>query len=250
MSTIEGDLFHLFAEYSGMSVDEVLGAASNYAAFNRYHWSECGGQTWEERAKEFYGLADGYVFDLLNSNRSKAHLQAIYERYGHWPWILRSGADVLEFGGGLGLTCSIFRELGRRVTYVDVDGPVSRFARWYFARTGQEEIEVVLTAPEKLVLAAGRQWDFIFSDSVIEHVLDPVGIVETLARAVRPGGILYLIIDAHTVDPRFPMHRHMYIEELLAASPALAGMEHVLRDGDGLNVFRARVADPVPATSP
>lgn len=232
------DMFALFAEYSGMALEDVRTAAANYAAFNHAHWRECEGTTWEQRARQFYGLADGYVFDLIHGNRSKAHLRAIYEHFGHWKWFLASGSEVLEFGGGLGLTCSIFRDLGRRVTYVDVEGPVSRFARWYFAKTGQTDIEVLLTPVEKLVLPEGRQWDFVFSDAVIEHLVDPVGTVETLARVVRPGGILYLIVDAHTVDSRFPMHRHVYLDDLLAGSPALSAMEHVVHEGDGLNVFR------------
>jgi hypothetical protein len=77
---------------------------------------------------------------------------------------------------------------------------------------------------------------------VIEHLTDPAATVDTLARAVRPGGVLYLIIDAHTVDPRFPMHRHVELRELLAQAPALAAMEHLLHDGDGLNAFRQPVA--------
>jgi SAM-dependent methyltransferase len=233
------DLYSLFAEYSGLPVEDVRHAAANYALFNQKHWRDCAGETWEERVREFYARANGYVFDLIHSNRSKEHLLAIYRHFGHWPWMQRAGPDVLEFGGGLGLTCSIFRELGRNVTYVDIDGPVSRFARWYFARTGQQDIEVWLTPQEQAVLPPDRQWDFVFSDSVIEHLLDPAGTVDTLARAVRPGGVLYLIIDAHTVDERFPMHRHIELAELLAGAPALAAMHHVLHDGDGLNVFRA-----------
>jgi 2-polyprenyl-3-methyl-5-hydroxy-6-metoxy-1,4-benzoquinol methylase len=232
------DLFQLFAEYSGMPVADIQKAAADYGLFNQYHWSECTGKTWEERASEFYGIANGYIFDLLNSNRSREHLLSIYQHYGHWPWLRDSGHEVLEFGGGLGLTSSIFRELGRRVTYVDVDGPVSRFARWYFERTGQQDIEMIMTPPETLVLPAGREWDFIFSDSVIEHLVDPEGTVDTLARAVRPGGILYLIIDAHNVDPRFPMHRHIHLADLLAKSPTLAAMDHLVHEADTVNVFR------------
>lgn len=36
------------------------------------------------------------------------------------------------------------------------------------------------------------------------------------------------------------MHRHIHIAELLEEVPALRGMEHVLHDGDGYNIFRAR----------
>ena len=132
------------------------------------------------------------------------------------------------------------RDLGRKVSYVDIDGSASRFARWYFERTGQQDIEVMLTPAKELVLPEGRQWDFIYSDSVIEHLVDPGGTVETLAKAVKPGGVLYLLIDAHSVEAGSPTHRHSHIEELLDESPSLRAMDHVLHDGDGYNVFRGR----------
>jgi 2-polyprenyl-3-methyl-5-hydroxy-6-metoxy-1,4-benzoquinol methylase len=133
----------------------------------------------------------------------------------------------------------MLRDEGKSVTYVDVDGPAARFARWYFARCGQADVEQILTPSERLVLPAGRHWDLVFSDSVIEHVPDPAGTVERLAQAVRPGGLLYLIIDAHEVSPAFPMHRHVHLAEILAGAPTLHGMQHVVHDGDGLNAWRA-----------
>lgn len=234
------DLFELFSEYSGMAVEDVRKAAANYGGINEFHWGECSGESWEQRVRQFYDVADGYVFDLLHANRSKAHLEAVYRQFGHWDWFQKSGHEVLEFGGGLGLSCSLFRDLGREVTYVDIDGSASRFARWFFARTGQSDIEVVITPQDSLCLPAGRQWDFVFSDAVLEHLVDPAPTVDRLARAVRPGGTLYLIIDAHNVGPGFPMHRHVYLDELLARSDALRAMEHVLHDGDGLNAFVQR----------
>ena len=235
--TVEHDLVELFARYSGVTVAEVEEATENHSIFGQVHWAQCEG-SWEERARSFYGVADGYVFDLIHSNRSKTRLRQIYDSYDHMSWFERAGREVLEFGGGLGLACSIFRDLGRAVTYVDVDGPVSRFARWYFAETAQTDIEVLLTPSDHLVLPTDRRWDFVFSDSVIEHLADPVGTVDTLARAVRPGGLLYLIIDAHAVHDSLPMHREIHLADLLAGSETLASMEHVLHDGDGLNAFR------------
>lgn len=112
-----------------------------------------------------------------------------------------------------------------------------QFARWYFERQG-EDIEVIPVDPLSLHLPDGRSWDFVFSDSVIEHLIEPAGTVETLARAVRMGGVLYLIIDAHNVGDAYPMHRHIEIDDLLKRCPTLARMQHVKRKGDVVNVFR------------
>ena len=151
-------------------------------------WSECEGATFCDKAKVYYENTDEYLFDLLHGSRSKAWRKQVYQHFGHWKWMTSIGPDVIEFGGGLGLTCSLLRDEGRRVTYCDVDGPAAKFARWYFERTGQRDIEILHTPSSELVLPEGRQWDLVFSDSVIEHVPDPAATVERLARALKPGG--------------------------------------------------------------
>lgn len=238
--TADTDSFALYAEYTGIAPELVAECAANFRAFNVVTWQECPGASWHDKAKVYYERHDEYLFDLLYGSRSKARRQAIYEQFGHWPKMRAEGPDVMEFGGGLGFTCSLLRDQGRNVTYCDVDGPASRFARWYFERAGQDDVEVLLTPSAELVLPEDRQWDLIFSDSVIEHVPDPAATVDRLARATRPGGLLYLIIDAHEVSPGFPMHQHVNIDELIAASPTLQGMQREIADGDTLNAFRKR----------
>ena len=236
------ELVQLFAEFVDVPEEEIQRGVENFAAANVHEWARTSGESWADKAATFYSTAPGYVFDLIHGNKSREHLREVYQRYGHWDYIANSGQDVLEFGGGLGMACSIFRDLGRRVTYVDVAGPASQFARWYFGTKGYPDIEVCLVEPEELVLPENRQWDFVFSDSVIEHLIDPVGTVETLARAVKPGGLLYLIIDAHAVDPAFPMHRHIFIDELIDACPTLREMTRVRHEGDVVNAFRRQLA--------
>lgn len=233
------ELVACLSEFADMSTEEIEKGAANFAVAGQLEWESTPGDSWEEKAVTFYNSAPGYLFDLVNANRSRRHLEAVYRHYGHWEWFANSGPDVLEFGGGLGVACSIFRELGRRVTYVDVDGPAAQFAAWYFAKNGFTDIEQLLVAPQRLELPAGRQWDLIFTDAVLEHVIDPVATVETLARHVRPGGVLFLNIDAHNVNEQFPMHREIYIADLLAGCPTLAAMAHVRHEGDVTNVFRA-----------
>lgn len=230
--------FVLYSEYTGVPVELVEQCARNFGNFNQVTWSECEGANWHDKAKVYYERHDEYLFDLLYGSRSKAWRRQVYQQYGHWQWMTSAGPDVLEFGGGLGFTCSLLRDEGRRVTYCDVDGPAARFAQWYFGRCGQNDIEIVRTPSERLVLREGRQWDLVFSDSVIEHVPDPVATVERLAQAVAPGGLLYLIIDAHEVSPAFPMHQHVHLQDLLAGAPTLRSLQHVHHEGDGLNAFR------------
>ena len=180
----------LYSEYTGIPVEIVEQCATKFGAFNQVTWSECEGATFCDKAKVYYENTDEYLFDLLHGSRSKAWRKQVYQHFGHWQWMTSIGPDVIEFGGGLGLTCSLLRDEGRRVTYCDVDGPAAKFARWYFERTGQRDIEILHTPSSELVLPEGRQWDLVFSDSVIEHVPDPAATVERLARALKPGGTL------------------------------------------------------------
>jgi SAM-dependent methyltransferase len=240
MTTAAADasLLQVYSDYAGIPLPLLESCVRNFGSFNQVAWQECEGGDWEAKAKVFYERSNEYLFDLLAGSPSKAHRRAVLERYGHWQWLSAAGPDALEFGGGLGVTCSLLRDAGKRVTYVDVDGPAARFARWYFERLGQRDIEIALVPSDRTVLPAGRQWDLVYSESVIEHLPDPPATVEALARAVRPGGLLYLIIDAHEVSPAFPMHRHVHLAELLAGAPSLRAMQHVLHDGDGRNAFR------------
>lgn len=239
LPVVDEHAYKLYSEYTGIPEEVVAEAAKNFGSFNLVTWNECPGKDWNSKARVYYETNPEYLFDLLYGSQTKARRRAIYQQYGHWPWMVGNGADVLEFGGGLGFCCSMLRDEGKNVTYVDVDGPAAKFAKWYFARCGQDDIEQILTPSDRLVLPAARKWDLVFSDSVIEHVPDPAGTVETLARAVKPGGLLYLIIDAHEVSPAFPMHRHVHLAEILAGAPTLRRMQHVLHEGDGLNAFRA-----------
>ncbi|MGE3354134.1 MAG: class I SAM-dependent methyltransferase [Planctomycetota bacterium] len=231
-------VYQLYAEYTNQPVELIAECARNFGNFNQVAWQECAGADWQAKAKVFYERSDEYLFDLLYGSQTRAQRREVYRRFGHWGWLERAGRTAMEFGGGLGFSCSLLRELGKQVTYVDVDGPAARFARWYFERTGQD-VEVLLTPSDRVVLPSARQWDLVFSDSVIEHVPDPAATVERLAQATAPGGLLYLIIDAHEVSAAFPMHRHVHLEELLAGAPSLRAMEHVLHSGDTLNAFRA-----------
>ena len=77
ITTTERDLFDLFAEYSGMPIEQVRDASRNFGEINQHHWNECDEASWAERARQFYEVADGYVFDLIHANRSKAVLKSI-----------------------------------------------------------------------------------------------------------------------------------------------------------------------------
>jgi SAM-dependent methyltransferase len=94
------------------------------------------------------------------------------------------GQTVVDVGGGGGWFTAAFRARGAHCYLFEPDP-----AELYF-RTG---------APAGAVVADGY-WlpvrdgkaDVVFSSNVLEHVPDPMGLIEEMIRVTRPGGLVYL----------------------------------------------------------
>ena len=89
----------------------------------------------------------------------------------------------MGFGGGLGLFCEIVRELGKEITYVDIPGKVSDFARWRFYKNNIPVNFIIVNPKDRLKLS--DEYDIIFSDAVIEHLTDPEQVVEELSLHLK-----------------------------------------------------------------
>jgi SAM-dependent methyltransferase len=102
------------------------------------------------------------------------------------PHIDLAGRTVVDVGGGGGWFTAGFRARGAHCYLFEPDraelGPRSE-----------------LGPPAGAVLADGY-WlpvrdggaDVVFSSNVLEHVPDPMGLIEEMIRATRPGGLIYL----------------------------------------------------------
>jgi SAM-dependent methyltransferase len=95
-----------------------------------------------------------------------------------------AGRTVLDVGGGGGWFTAAFR---------------SRGAHAYLFEPDPAELRHRTAAPANAVVADGY-WlpvrdggaDVVFSSNVLEHVRDPMGLIEEMIRATRPGGIIYV----------------------------------------------------------
>ena len=95
-----------------------------------------------------------------------------------------AGSTVLDVGGGGGHFTAAFRDRG---------------ARCYLFEPDSAEMLSRGTAPAGAVLADGY-WlpvrdggaDLCLSSNVLEHVRDPLGLIDEMARATRPGGLIYV----------------------------------------------------------
>src|ERR1700750_3222274 len=94
------------------------------------------------------------------------------------------GRTVVAVGGGGGWFTGPFRARG---------------AHCYLFEPDPAELSFRTSAPVGAVVADGY-WlpgrdgapDGVFSSNVLEHVPDPMGLIEEMIRATRPGGLVYL----------------------------------------------------------
>ena len=240
MATIlraDAHVHRLYADYSGLPLGVVTECAQRADMLTKAVWQQCEGDSFCDKAKVFYERYEEALFDLLQRSTSRAQRRASYEKDGIWSWLAGAGRSVLDFGGGLGLTSSLMCEIGKQVTYCEVDGPALRFATWYFEGNGQRDIELVRTPSATAVLPIDRRWDLVLVEAVLEHVADPVATIECLAAGVSSGGLVYLAI-ART-EAECSLRQPVALQELLAGSAALRAMERVLETSDGRCIFRA-----------
>ncbi|MBX3462253.1 MAG: class I SAM-dependent methyltransferase [Planctomycetes bacterium] len=230
----DAHVHRLYADYSGLPVGVVTQCVQHAAALQHVAWQDCGGADFAARARAFHERHEESVFLQLQRTPSRTVRRQEHDGAGVAGW-LPDGAAVLDFGGGLGLSSALLAEAGHTVTYVDVDGPAAAFARWYFAACGLAAIDVRTTPVDACELPSGRQFDLVLAERVLECVPDPVAVVERLARALRPGGTLYLVLDAAAAGP---LARPVDLGALRAGSPALRRLAPVLDAGDGRHAFR------------
>lgn len=203
-----------YAEYSGLSVQTIADRINVNTEINSAAWRALRGTgTWEAAAMRFYGEAETYIYDLLSMNYSE---KAVLDKLDRFDLAITSsirdhpGKDFLEFGGGLGVFCEIASGWGKRVTYLDLPGPVMDFARWRF-RKYSLPVACFDSCPRYMRL--WHSFDIIFTDAVFEHLIDPEQVLGELLAHLNPGGLLLLLVDLGN-DPARPMHRPIDIRSL------------------------------------
>jgi 2-polyprenyl-3-methyl-5-hydroxy-6-metoxy-1,4-benzoquinol methylase len=203
-----------YSEFSGLSIEEILGYIKNYKKLTSEEWRKLEAGTYEDKAKDFYKTSENYIYDLLSVNYSK---QAVTTKLDHFdPKIIKMikdhpGSEFLEFGGGTGVFCEIVQGFGKNVTYLDIPGKVYDFADWRFKKYGIP-VTMICSDPGKLRLE--KKYDVVFSDAVIEHVIDPPQIIEELCEHINDGGLFILLVDIEGYSDHHPMHRNVDIVSL------------------------------------
>jgi SAM-dependent methyltransferase len=193
-----------------------------------------------DRIRDFYDHGFGLIFELMRGlggppeMGEQDHRANIVHQYmthlaGHGP--------ILDYGGGIGQQSIFLARLGWEVAYSDL-GETAAFARWRFDREG------LLAGPDKpqiwgpgLILpmaspeaALGERaipphtfpkWGALAALDVVEHIPDPVGLLQRFAASMAPDGLLFLTRHSFREYPAHLPETGFLMEKL---DDVLAGM--------------------------
>src|SRR6266851_7568788 len=169
----------------------------------------------------FYRETTSYVYALA-ADHCLPHRQTVWdttmrrvERYG----IPR---DVLMYGDGIGTDSIALARNGHHVTYFDLPGVTSQFARFRFEREGKASQIKVLESAEEIPREA---FDAVVCIEVLEHLPDPERALRDICMALRRGGIALITESFEAIGPAYPSH--------LLQNARYAGQIHRLMEGLG-----------------
>jgi SAM-dependent methyltransferase len=109
--------------------------------------------------------------------------------------------SYLDFGAGVGAGGILFARHGLEVNLADISSALLGFSKW--------RLELRKLKGEYIDLKAQglprEAFDFVTAMDVFEHLFDPVGTVEDLGRAMKPGAYLFARLHPDANEDR-PLH--------------------------------------------
>ncbi len=169
----------------------------------------------------FYQETTSYVYDLAADHCRR-------DRRTVWESVLqrveRRGVpqEVLIYGDGIGTDSIALARRGHHVTYFDLPGVTSGFARFRFQRERlAARIRVLENAEEIRCQAFGA----VVCIEVLEHLTNPLEVLKRIHGALRPGGIALITESFESIGPAYPSH--------LAENFKYAGQVHRIMESLG-----------------
>ena len=127
---------------------------------------------------------------LINSLNNQIHMPYEFEFLSSAP-----KGSLLDVGCGSGETLKFAKHLGFKVTGLEVDSAAVSAAR----ALGLDIIE----GDYRQMLNLKYKFDYIVCSHVLEHVHEPVLLLELLSKALKPNGLLLLSFPNAISDIRF-----------------------------------------------
>jgi len=138
----------------------------------------------EEEINNFYSKTDAYVFELMAANHI---IQTLYSYFILTEKLKKLKVKkIIDYGAGAGTLCILFKKLGYDIDYADLPGKLSDFAKWRFEKRNIE-IPMIDMAQKPI---DEESYDCIISTEVIEHVVNPIKLLELFSQTLKGGGVL------------------------------------------------------------
>jgi len=194
-------LLREIAQYYGIAdLAEVERRCSDAVETMQHEWHEQIDPQQRASIERFYQSAT-MVYDLMGWHSLRDDTGPLAYVLGLEIARERGIQQCLDFGSGVGSGALLFARAGIAMTLADISTTLLDFARWRF--TQRELPATFLNLQHQALSTAG--FDMILAMDVFEHLTDPVGTVEYLWHALRPGGLLFARIQVEDAGTH-PQH--------------------------------------------
>jgi SAM-dependent methyltransferase len=150
------------------------------------------------------------------------------QAYMHLP-VIREGA-FLDVGCATGNCLAVMQALGMRVRGVEVSPVAGRIAQ-------ERGLDVIVGTLDQAALPDAA-FDVVGMSHVLEHIQDPVPVLEACRRVLVPGGRLVIAVPnirslgfesygMHWIGLDPPVHVHQFTPDSLKAAAQRAGFEQM-----------------------
>ena len=159
------------------------------------------------------------IWDLENLKRARGLGDWVFEQFDE-----HVRGRVAEIGAGIGTYSERIAATGTvdDLLLIEPEPACAQRLRAQFPQVAEEEL------PDAPSLKPHDR-DFIVALNVVEHIADDHGAAAAMARALRPGGVLTLLVPAHPMlygklDVKYE-HQRRYTRERLREVVEQAGLE-------------------------
>ena len=212
------------ARFSGESVEQVEQRCKGAVTAIADEWNAQVSADSRESVERYYDQSEGYVYDLMwwhalhDDDSPLGYVTAL--DFGR-----RHGcASYLDFGSGVGAGALLFARNGFDVALADISSTLLSFCNW---RLGQRDLPAKFIDLKEAKLPENA-FDIVTAMDVFEHLVDPVEALDSIHRALKPGGYLFGRFAAEE-DESHPQHIVLDFAPAFARLAEL-GFKEVWRD--------------------
>ena len=143
---------------------------------------------------DFYRQSESYIFELMAAN----HLvETLYNYSVTVGKLAKVGVtELLDYGAGIGSFALAARAAGIRVRHMDLESKTLAFARWRY-ETRSAGVDVIVASGDHDDIPRSQA---IVCTEVVEHLTQPIALLDALAAATIEGGCVVVSESCHYLE--------------------------------------------------